>query len=181
MLVSEINPNKIKIVLTDTEVLCCFCSYEKLLSMSDSTKNLIKALLRDIVREHSFTNCEKLTVQIRAGKNSGCVIILTGNEQRKKINLYTAEFTDSESLIKAAFYLKSNRKYLKRSRLYSINNAYRLLLESEKEKDYFLSLHEFCERLYTEKIQFEYTKEYGTPIIKEKAVSKIAEHFIRGS
>ena len=50
MLVSEINPNKIKIVLTDTEVLCCFCSYEKLLSMSDSTKNLIKALLRDIVR-----------------------------------------------------------------------------------------------------------------------------------
>ncbi len=181
MLVSEINPHKLKIVLTDTEVICCFCSYEKLLSMSEGTKLLIKALLRDIAKEHSLTNCERLSAKIHAGKNFGCVIILTGSDSGKKTNLYTVEFTDSESLIKAAFYLKSAKRSLNRSRLYRTDNAYRLLIESEREKDYFLTLHEFCKRFYTERIHYEYTKEYGKLVIGEKAVSKIAGCFIKGA
>jgi len=177
MQVSTINPNKVKIVLTNTEVLCCFCSYEKLLSMCESTKILMKALLRDIAKEHSLTDCERLTARIHAGENYGCVIILSGTEH-KKTKLYTLEFNNSENLIRAIFLLKNRHKCThKRSRLYLMKNTYRLLIESSKDKDYFLSLTEFCDNLFSGRVHFEYTKEYGKPIIEHKAISRIANCF----
>lgn len=96
---------------------------------------------------------------------------------RRKINKYTLEFSDSEGLIKSAAYLRNKRLF--KSRLYRINNSYRLLIESIKETDDFFTVKEFCNEFYSGDLHFEYTEEYGLPIITERAVSKLARVFFK--
>ena len=96
---------------------------------------------------------------------------------KPKLNKYTLEFPSSEALIQSVEYLRKKRIF--KSRLYHINGHYRLLIESIKLRNELLSLKEFCQMLYSDELQFEYTAEHGIPIIKEKAVSKIASAFFR--
>ncbi len=180
MKVSEINSNKVKIFLTNTEVLCCFGDYEKLFNMSGHTKALIKALLNDIAENHNMSHYQRLTAKIHAGKNFGCVIILSASGSKRVRKKYTLIFPDSESLLKASLYMQSlSRNKYHKSKLYKINNSYRLIFESDCNNDDFLTLNEFCQGLYSEDLQFEYTKEYGTLLIKDKAVTKIAKTFFK--
>lgn len=180
MQVSEIDSNKVKIFLTNTEVLCCFGDYEKLFNLSGHTRTLIKALLNDIAESHNMLHHKRLTAKIHAGKNFGCVIILSASGVKKAVKKYTLLFPDSESLIKASLYMQSmkHKKYHK-SQLYKINNSYHLIFESECKTDDLLTLKEFCQVLYSGDLQFEYTKEYGTLLIKDKAVTKIVKTFFK--
>lgn len=183
MRVSEISKNKVKIVLTDTEVLCCFTSYEKLFSMTDRTKNTIKALLRDIIEErYDPLSCKKVSAEIHAGKNLGCIIIVTVKKDRKTKNSYIFEFSDSESLIAGATYLyrKSRRKKHSAS-LYKMPDCYRLIISSNAPPESFGGMKEFCRNILNGNVHGEYTKEYGKAILTDNAVSGIAKAFIKGS
>lgn len=96
---------------------------------------------------------------------------------KRKINKYTLEFSDSESLIRSTLYLKNER--LLKSRLYRINGRYRLLLESIKPTEQLYTVKEFCNKFYRDEVHFEYTAEHGTAIIVERAVVKIANAFFK--
>lgn len=178
MQVSPISSHKVKITLTDTEVLSCFGAYEKLFSMSETSKSLIKALLRDVAAEYRLTSNESLTAKIHAVPKKGCTIILSVPNSGSD-NYYTAVFYSSESLIQSALCLKKIKRKIKKSLLYRINDSYRLLIKSPLEQEHFIPLYEFCDKLYSGSIHFEYTKEYGKPLIKDNALQTITSCFIK--
>lgn len=178
MTVSKINTTKLKIVLTDTEVLCCFGTYEKLFNMSGIAKYVIKILLRDVAKDYQLLNYEKLTAKIHAGKNLGCIIILSASGNKRGNNKYTIIFADSESLIKCVLFIKTQRNEIQnKSLLYKTENSYCLLFESPHSREEMYPFKEFCKTFYSDILHYEYAKEYGNLIIADNAITKIAENF----
>ena len=178
MTVSEISRNKVKIVLTKTEVLCCFGTYEKLINMTQTTKAIICALLREIVQEHySAEKHDSIYAEIHARRNSECVIILTVKNSKMPTH-YIFEFPNSECLIKAALFMQNKNNFNKHnSQLYKMPCSYRIIIESFEKPEYFFTLKEFYCKTLIGSSHKEYTKEYGTPIATENAVFKIAKAF----
>lgn len=177
MTVSKINRNRVKIVLTKTEVLCCFGTYEKLISMNKTTKAIIGALLREITAELYKAENKNIFARIHINRNSGCIIILTARNI-ETLTVYVLEFPNSECLIKASLFMLTKSFFNKyNTQLYKMPCSYRIIIESFEKPEYFFTLKEFyCKTLIGNQHK-EYTKEYGTPIATKNAVFKIAKAF----
>lgn len=181
MTVSDIQGNKIKISLTDVEVLSCFGSYERLFSMTKAIKSAVQSLLEDIIAQKGYADCEKMLVEIKAKKNCGCIItvsLLSGNTQKS----YIFEFADSESLTRAVVILYKDRRTRRlESRLYKMPQGFRLIIFSREYKPVFFLLNEFCRRQNSCPIELAYTEEYGKPLISENAIEIYGSAFTQSS
>lgn len=167
---------KIKISLTNVEVLTCFGSYERLFSMSKSIKSAIKALLFDIAIKENIQEFEKIKIDVKAKKNMGCIIIVTLSKRSVK-KYYIFDFLGSENLTKAILLLYKNRSSKNiNSTLYKMQNFYRLVIFSQF-KPIFIQLDEFCFRKSENPIENAYSEEYGKPLIKDTAVQTYARFF----
>lgn len=172
MQITEMSDNKVKITLTDTEVIYCFGAYERLFSMSAKTKYVIKALLSNVIEEHyGFLKSEKISAEIRGAQNIGCIIILSCEKKPKE---YILSFENSEQLIKSSIQLYKhlkNKKYT--SSLYINNGKYYLLITAASNKNLLSICRKSVYDICSDSIKTEYIKEYGTAISKRNALYKL--------
>lgn len=178
MQISEISGNKIKITLTDTEVLCCFSSYQKLFSMSAKTKNTIKILIGDIIYSHyGILGCDKICAEIRGKENTGCVIILSCEAEIKNCKDYILCFKNSEEMIKSSLMLN---RLLKKQRtfssLYKNEKQYFLIINTLLDKKTLSKIREFF-NIQCDTVKSEYIKEYCNLITEQNAIKKISLAF----
>lgn len=168
--------NKIKISLTNIEVLSCFGSYERLFTMSKPIKEAIKALLFDIALKEDIINFKKVKIDVKAKKNMGCVIIV--NLYKKELKkYYIFDFLNSENLTKAVLLLYKNRATKNiNSTLYKMPNFFRLIIYSEFKPNFTL-LNEFCFRKSENLFEKAYSEEYGKVLIENFAIRTYAQFF----
>lgn len=178
MTVYKTHDNKLKVCLTDTEVLTSFGTYERLHNINLHTKIIINALLRDIISQHkSLLKGGKITTKITAHKNRGCEFTLYSNKTSDKD--YTLFFSDSENLTLAILQLYKYYKHKKaKSSLFKMANGYALIIQSQNEKS-FLKIKHFFETMSDSPVSAEYTREYGISIITGNAVERYGKAFLK--
>lgn len=181
MTVSELGENKIRVSLTDTEVLCCFGNYERLFQMTDAIKSAFNALLIDIIKKHSSVLGKgRVIVQIKAQKSLGCEIILTCAIPKRKLlkKEILLEFSDSESLIHFILYLYRKKRYYRLlSSVYKLKNSYFLIISHRNCNELLYSAKEFCRKITEGGNKAEFIKEYGKPIILNNAIEEFGKYF----
>ena len=176
MQISEIDNKKIKIVLTNTEVLSAFSSYERLLKMDDSTKFMIKALIREIAEIKYQNNWSDLSVNIKARINQGCIMTITPTEYTNFEKTCIFEFTNIENLIKSIVSAIQNPKFkICENSLYKMQDSYRLIIDNHESN--FHILNEFCDKIYRDKINQQFTYEYGKLLIENNAIQTLYNVF----
>lgn len=171
MTVYEIHKNRLKIKLSDTEVLALFGSYTKLFEMKKETKILISLLLKDILakRNKGFKN-GKISADLKVIKNFGCEIYIFCSEEPKS-QAAVFEFKSFENLIGGIKVLKETET---ESSLYKYNNCYYLIADNGISDFPINDFYSFRTESY---VFLEKVKEYGKMIIKENAVKLLAETF----
>ncbi len=181
MTVSDISGNKLKVSLTNTEVLSCFGSYERLYAMSSTVKSAVHSLLWGIIEHKGYSNYEKILVQIKAKRNTGCVITVLFSQKREKTN-HIFDFFESEDLTQAVLFLYKSRtlKRLKSS-LYKMQGFFRLVITCDAQKPFLITLQEFCSRYSKLESELYYTKEYGELLIAKNAVQIYGSAFFKDS
>lgn len=182
MTVTDLDNGKIKIALTDKEVLTCFGSYGRLYAMSDNTKIVFESILEGILRSRGFSLKSELLIQVKAKENNGCVIIISPaeNRPRRTKNEYLFIFENSESLASGiAFLYKSKPTRNLQSDLYKCESDYRLILYSPDFKPAFLVLKEYCKQKAIKPFETDYTKEHGKLLIEKYAVKTFGAAFFK--
>lgn len=178
MTVLKIGQKKLKITLTDSEVLSFFGAYERLYAATNETRLTVSLLLRESLSEYETELDGDLLVEIRARENAGCVITVSSADSSKRKNVSTLkilEFADSSSLISGAVRLYKIKPRIESS-LYKMTGNYRLLINPRSDCDFFF-MNEFCLRQSDSLIEAEYTKEHGRLITENNAVEKIGRAF----
>lgn len=176
MTVFKPRANKIKISLTNIEVLSCFGSYERLFTMSKPIKAAIKALLFDIALKENIETYKKIKIDVKAKKNSGCVITVSLIKMELK-KYYIFDFSNSENLTRAVLLLYKNRATKNiNSTLYKMPDFFRLIIYSEF-KPILNSLNEFYFRKSENLLEKAYSEEYGKVLIQDFAVKTYAQFF----
>ena len=166
MTVSNQN-QKLKITLTNTEVLTIFGDYEELLSLNKNTKYAVYALIREILDEELYDS-NKTTIKIKAKKPLGCEITLNREE-----NDYLLFFDSCQKLEKAIKTLNKNLK----SDLYKTEIGYCLLIKSYNEKS-LLNAENYCSNSSSSYLTAAYIREYAKPLIKDNAINIWQKTFI---
>lgn len=181
MTVSVLAQNKIKILLTHTEVITCFGKYDTLYSLTPKVKTSLNMLLSDIITTHSLfnRNC-KISAKIKVRKNLGCEILLVALLPKRKTpdNECIFEFSDTEALTAGITELYKNKRNLRfLSHLYKTEQGYSLIVNCKNPKERLFLLNEFCFKISDSKNAVEYTKEYGKPLILNCAIERYGEFF----
>ena len=166
MTVSNQN-QKLKITLTNTEVLTIFGGYEELLSLNKNTKYAVYALVREILDEEQYST-NKTTIKIKSKKPLGCEITLNSEEDE-----YLLFFKNCQELENAIKTLNPNLK----SSLYKTENSYCLLIKSLSEKP-LLKAMSYCSNTLSSKLLAAHIKEYAKPLIKYNAINIWQTSFI---
>lgn len=181
MTVSVITQNKIRILLTHTEVITCFGEYSTLYSLGPKVKSSLNLLLNDIITTHSLfnKNC-KISAKIKVKENFGCEILLVALLPKRKTpdNECVFEFSDSEALTAGITELYKNvRNFRFLSHLYKTEKGYSLIVNCQNPKEQLFVLHEFCFEINDSQNAVEYTKEYGKPLILNCAIERYGKFF----
>lgn len=178
MTVYKVGRNRIKIALTDREVLSFFGAYEKITSMSGNTRLTVGLLLKESLAEYENELDGELLVEIRAKENFGCVITVSPADSSRRQSVKEQkmfEFSNSESMIIGITRLFKSRSHIVSS-LYKMQRTYRLIISVKADSD-FIFMNEFCLRQSDSPAEIAYTEEYGTLIVKNDAVAKIGKAF----
>lgn len=179
MTVYKIGRNKIKIALTDREVLSFFGAYEKITSMTGNTRLTVGLLLKESLAEYENELDGELLVEVRAKENFGCVITVSPAEALRRQNAKAQkmfEFSNSDTMISGVTRLYKSRRSHMESSLYKMPRTYRLIISVKADSDYIF-MNEFCLRQSDSPAEVAYTEEYGTLIVKNDAVAKIGKAF----
>ncbi|MBR7133095.1 MAG: hypothetical protein IKD04_06130 [Clostridia bacterium] len=179
MTVSKINSEAIRVVLTHTEVLSCFGTYERLFLMNDGTKQVLTALLRDIISENrDIYQNRKILARVKAQRDNGCEIVLSALSvgEARMAKEYVASFPDSESLTQALLMLYSCRTLCTESSLYKCDCGYRLILSSCDEAVGLL-LNEFCHAVSCSALEAEAVREYCKLIAENGVIQRYGAAF----
>lgn len=181
MTVSNIEGDKIKIVLSDVEVINYFGTYDELYSMTGSIKSAFRILLQKVLSSRGISFDEEMLVKIRAKKYSGCVIIISPlkNNNKKTPKEYLYSFKNAEELTKGIEFLYNINPNIKSS-LYKTENDYRLILFSKNYKPYFLTLNEFSINYSESPYEIAATTEHGKLLISKNAVKTYGNYFFKG-
>lgn len=178
MTVLKIGQKKLKITLTDGEVLSFFGAYERLNAATSETRLTVGLLLKESLSEYETELDGDLLVEIRARENAGCVITVSSadSSKRKSVSaVRTLEFADSSALISGAVRLYGIRPRILSS-LYKMTGTYRLLINPRSDCDFFF-MNEFCLSQSDSSVVAEYTREHGILITENNAVEKIGRAF----
>ncbi len=179
MTVYKMGENRIRITLTDKEVLSFFGEYESLTSVSIDTKLTVGLILRESLKDYESYFDGDLIVEIKARKYAGCIITVSSAEKRRKEDRLetTFEFLNTEALIEGVRILYKHKFKIKESVLYKINSVYFLIVTLNRHND-LLFMNEFCNKQTGSPIFIEHIKEYGKLICKENVIEKMGGAFI---
>lgn len=179
MTVYKIGRKKLKIALTDSEVISFFGTYGRLTAVSGEARLTVGLLLKKSLSEYDTELDGNLLVEIRARENAGCIITVSPADSSRRVSKSPPvmfEFADSRSLIDGTVRLYKRHGRIESS-LYKMPRAYRLIVTPRGESDFFF-MNEFCSRQSDSEIEAEYTAEYGKLICEKKAVEKIGRAFL---
>lgn len=172
--VLKVEKEKYKIILTHTEVILCFGSYEKLKGMGVNVRAAIKTLISDIIYENEKLYTTKVLVTVSSKENVGAQIFV--NLKEKSICDTVVCFENGDALIEAAIILYKNG-LCKESGLYKTKKGYQLILKEPSES--LFVINEFAKNIKSSNILAESVKEYGKIILEENAVEKLARAFLK--
>lgn len=180
MTVYRADRNKIKISLTDNEVLAFFGTYERITDMNAGTRLTVALLLKEGLEDYPDEFDGDILVEIRARESAGCTITVSPAEKKRKSGKYYVcfDFADSSSMIDAVSRLYLSRKVRGESSLYLISGIYRLIISCGSAKDLFF-MNEYCIRSDSSAEICAFTEEHGKPIVKNNAVSVIGRAFTK--
>ena len=101
MTVYRADRNKIKISLTDNEVLAFFGTYERINDMNAGTRLTVALLLREGLSDYPDEFDGDILVEIRARESAGCTITVSPAEKKRKSGKFYLcfDFSDSSSMI----------------------------------------------------------------------------------
>lgn len=179
MTVYKADRNKIKIALSDSEVIAFFGSYKRITDMSGSTRLTVALILKESLSDYAEELSDDLLIEIRARENSGCIITVSQTENRRQKTektYYCLDFADFHDLADGAARLYLSRKPKGKSSLYRISGIYRLILLCENSADLFF-MNEYCVSLESSVLKSAYTEEHGELLIKDNAVSVLGRAF----
>ena len=179
MTVYKIGRKKLKITLTDSEVISFFGTYRGLASVNNEARLAVGLLLKKSLLEYDTELDGRLLVEIRARENAGCVITVSSAESSRrnlKGSTVMFEFADTAALIGGAVRLYKSR-FFEGSSLYKMPHTYRLIVTARGERDFYF-MNEFCLRQSDSVIEAAYTKEHGGLICEKNAVERLGRAFI---
>lgn len=182
MTVYKADRNKIKIALSDSEVLAFFGSYKKITDMSGSTRLTVALILKESLSDYAEELNDELLVEIRARESAGCIITVSSAENRRQRNekaFYCLDFADFTALTDGVTRLYLNKKSRGNSSLYRISQIYRLIISCENSNDLFF-MNEYCLSIENSVLKSAYTEEHGELLIKGNAVELIGSTFSKG-
>ena len=179
MTVYKIGRKKLKITLTDSEVISFFGTNGGLTSANSDARLTVRLLLRKSLLEYDTELDGRLLVEIRARENAGCVITVSpadSSRRQPKSSPVMFEFADTAALIGGAVRLYKSR-FFGESSLYKMPETYRLIVKARGESDFFF-MNEFCLRQSDSGTEAAYTAEHGRLICGKNAVEKLGKAFI---
>ena len=179
MTVYKIGRKKLKITLTDSEVISFFGTYGGLTSANSDARLTVRLLLKKSLLEYDTELDGRLLVEIRARENAGCVITVSpadSSRRQPKSSPVMFEFADTAALIGGAVRLYKSR-FFGESSLYKMSETYRLIVKARGESDFFF-MNEFCLRQSDSGTEAAYTAEHGRLICGKNAVEKLGKAFI---
>lgn len=176
MTVFKIGNGKLKVILSDREVLSYFGEYDKIFAMNCGTRLTVKRILKEELAEYHRDFSKRIIIEMRPRTGAGCVIIIsdaykTAQRNNTEEALTVFEFSDFYTAAAGICRLLSTEKDY-RSRLYISDRKYRLIIKTEGYTDFFF-MNEYCESMDSSPIAIAYTEEYFTPVIEENAVEII--------
>ncbi len=176
MTVYRLAGDKVRIALSDSEVLSFFGTYEKFASLSGGTRLAVSLLLKESLEKYGDILGDDLLVEIKARKSAGCVITVSpaGGRERGK-GCVMLIFPDSESMISGIKRLYLRRLPRGKSSLYRLKSSYRLVIPGYIRDFYFMS--EFCTVKNAAEPEIAYTEEYGKLLCKDTAVETVGKAF----
>lgn len=178
MTVYRLAGDKVRIALSDSEVLSFFGTYEKFASLSGGTRLAVSLLLKESLEKYGDILGDDLLVEIKARKSAGCVITVSpaaGRERGKSRVMLI--FTDSESMINGIKRLYLRRLPRGKNSLYRLKNSYRLVMPGYIRDFYFMS--EFCTVKNVGEPEIAYTEEYGSLLCRDTAVLTVGKAFFK--
>ena len=182
MTVYRADRNKIKISLTDNEVLAFFGTYERITDMNAGTRLTVALLLKEGLSNYPDEFDGDILVEIRAKESAGCTITVSPAEKKRKTggNFFICfDFADSSSMIDGISRLYISRKIHGKNSLYRISGAYRLIISCKTAKDLFF-MNEYCIPSDSSAAACAFTEEHGKIIVKDNAVAVIGKAFTKG-
>lgn len=180
MTVTDLNKGRIKITLTDKEIITLFGTYQRFYDMSDNIKPTFENILERVLISRGLSLSQELLIKVKAKENNGCVIIISPASNRVK-NEYLFIFENSEKLIDGILFLFRNKSTCNiQSQLFKTESDYRLIIYSCENNPVFLSLKEYCVPRKIKPFEADYTKEHGKLLIQEKAVKIFGSAFLKG-
>ena len=183
MRVDCIGKNKIKILLSEEEVLRLFGGYDMIDYSSPRSKATLNAILTSALPDEMLPlDCNQVLIEIRAESN-GCAIYFTkvykngkkGEQKRLKSQNLAFTFSNSEDLI--CFICRTLPKDIISSEIFSITKKYILILtlgDTSPIDMYYLK--EFCKEIITDEFAIAHIREYGK-FICQNADSAIRKAF----
>lgn len=179
MTVYKIGRKKLRITLTDSEVISFFGTYGGLTSVSGEARLTVGLILKQSLLECDTEIDGDVLVEIKARESAGCIITVSPADSRRRsftTSPIMFEFADTDALIGGALRLYKSRRLIESS-LYKMSHTYRLIVNARCDKDFFF-MNEFCFYQSDSKIETVYTAEHGKLICEKNAVEKIGRAFI---
>lgn len=175
-------PNKITIRLSKTEALYYFGYTGGIDAKTRNVKKIAERIVKNACFEMSKPNDSRLFTKI-CPLSTGEIEINTRmikNRRLKVCRTVAFNFSKLSSLQFAEKIISSDKKILSaKSNLYLLDNKYFLTVSGNGLENRLDVITEFCDNVYTDKLKIEYIKEYGILLIKDNAVKRYYEMFVK--
>ncbi len=179
MTVETISKNKVKINLTEDEVLTFFGGYEFIDYKHPPTKKMLHLLLKEALPQEMLPiDCKRVLIEVKPQDN-GCAIFFTKmyDNAAKRLRrvpqniILALSFKNSNDLMD--FAKSGQTSDINSSSLYLTGNTYTLLISADKTiVNHLAHIGEFCD-IYDNKTELSRIAEHGFLICKENALEKL--------
>ncbi len=181
MHIVTISKDKIRISLTDQEIIELFGSYDMIDYSNPHSKMAINMLFHIAVPDDMLPlDCKRVLIEVKP-ENTGCSIYFTriysGKRFRKVVDIreYLLEFENSNDLIDCICNISPTSVIT--SRLYTNKGTYQLIISAQKSFGLtLLQVSEYC-RVSTDKIKISEVEEHHILVCQNDAVPKILKAF----
>lgn len=179
MTVTDLDKGRIKISLTDKEIITLFGTYQRFYDMGDSIKPTFENILERVLISRGLSLKQELLIQVKAKENNGCVIIISPIRSSGKKE-YLFIFENTKKLTEGMLFLFRNKSTRNiESKLFKTENDYRLIISSRDNNPCFLTLKEYCNPRPIKPFETDYTKEHGKLLIGKHAVKTFGNAFFK--
>ena len=182
MTVSKLSKTKIKILLTDKEVMSYFGGYENILSGNYRTKIALTMLIKDSLDGELDDDSATLNIEIKSLMSGGCEILLNKfcEKPRNKKKSIVAVFDESEKMLDAVVRIyKMNRCGKPLSSLYNLCGKYALIFTVSDLTNFRFIIREFSDYYSLSEYDAEFVKEHGVLLSENNAIAEIGTAFIK--